>query len=86
MGSGEGASPFPFFCIFYRRNMQIHASPSDFSACLEMRSSANSSNVLASQVPTAYSYQHSDYMHTLKTAIAYLKLLNNYCQAEKNKW
>jgi hypothetical protein len=53
--------------------MQIHASPGDFSACLEMRSSANSLKVLAPQVPMAYSYQHSDYMHTLKTVGLYLK-------------
>jgi hypothetical protein len=44
--------------------MQIHASLGDFSTCLEMGSPASSSQVLAPQVPIAYSYQHSDHTHT----------------------
>jgi hypothetical protein len=39
---------------------------------LEMRSSANSFEVLALQIPIADSYQHSDYTHTPK-AVSLLK-------------
>jgi hypothetical protein len=69
VGFGEVQALPKFFCIFYSRNMQIHASPDDFLARLEMRSSENSAKDFPPQVLIAYSYQHSDNMHklTLKT-------------------
>jgi hypothetical protein len=49
-----------------------------------MISPASSSQVLVPQVPIAYSHQHSDHTHTLKTISLLKTALEKYCQA-KNK-
>jgi hypothetical protein len=57
--------------------MLIHASLGDFSTCPEMGSPASSPQVLASQVPIAYSYQHSDQTHTKARSKLTNKMKNN---------